>query len=231
MASHGPVEEKLPLYQKLFRLYNPKYQFKKIREDLKSAITALKHWHFDHSHEFDVLAASFRGKMFAAFFMSGMLVWPGIALSWWVQAVTDSPFWGNASLLVYTQIACTIGFQVLWFLGNRELYRIFYTTPKARFLAIQKDVLPAQWKGFKMVIPVLALTYPVVAFGVHLIAQAVPGASKALPAGALSFLVEALLIGTPFMRAMGDLFEVHGKKLAAKYVVSESGPKPVPPSA
>ncbi len=222
MASNpnGPHhEEHLPFWVRLARLYNPKYQLAKLREDLKSAILALKHWHFDDGISYDNLAASFRGKMFAAFFISGMLVWPGIAVSWWVQAQTENTFLGIAAMLLFTQIACTTGFQALWYFSNRELYRVRYRNLKDRFMALQRDVLPAQWKGFKMVVPVVSLTYPIVATLTHWIAVAVPGAIKTLPAGGLSFLVELLLISTPFMRAMGDLFEAHAKKLAAKYVV------------
>jgi len=213
-------EEQIGFLRKLARLYNPRYQFRKIKEDLVSAITALKHWHFDHSHEYEVLAKSFRGKLFAAFFVSGLFVWPGIALSWWVQAVTRSTLFGTIAMLVFTQIACTTAYQVLWYFGNRELYRLNYTTHKERFLALQRDILPVQWKGFRMILPVVAVTYPVVAWVTHLIAEAIPGAIQALPAGGIAFLVELLLISTPLMRAMGDLFESHGKRLAAKYVVS-----------
>jgi hypothetical protein len=221
---HSTHEEHLPFWVRIARLYNPKYQLAKIREDLKGAMTALKHWHFDPSMSFEVLASSFRGKMFAAFFVSGMLVWPGIAISWWVQAQTENTFLGIAAMLLFTQIACTVGFQSLWYLSNRELYRTQYSHFQERFMALQHDILPAQWKGFKMVIPVISLTYPIVATLTHWIATVVPGAIKALPAGGLSFLVELLLISTPFMRAMGDLFESHTKKLAAKYVRATPDP-------
>jgi hypothetical protein len=224
-SAHPPEsDEGMTFLQKVARLYNPQYQWKRIREDFHSATTALRHWHFDHSHEFSVLANSFRGKMFAAFFISGLMVWPGVLLSWWVQAKTENTFLGIATMLLFTQISCTIGYQLLWYVSNRELYRKKYESPKERFLGLERDMLPVQWQGFKMVMPVVSVTYPVVATLTHWIATMVPGAIKFLPAGALSFLIEFLLISTPFMRAMGDLFDRHGKKLAAKYVEATNLP-------
>jgi hypothetical protein len=213
-------EEHVSFWAKFARLYNPKYQLLKLKEDLRSAMGAVKHWHFENSHEYSVLADSFRGKLFAAFFISGMMVWPAMALSTWVQATTRNPTLSTVVMLAFTQVACTLVFQLIWFLSNRELYRINFNRPVERLRGLQKDILPVQWKGFRLVVPVLSLTYPVVTLVVHWITHAFPSTMSYLPAGPLGFLVELLLIGTPFMRAMGDLFESHSKKLAARYVTA-----------
>jgi len=221
-SPQGPEipDEHVTFWAKFVRLYNPKYQFKKLREDFRSAMRAMKHWHFEHSHEYGVLADSFRGKLFAAFFVSGLMVWPAMAISTYVQAATRNPTLSTLVMLAFTQIACTLVYQIIWYLSNRELYRLKFNRPVERFRALEKDILPVQWKGFRLVVPVLLLTYPIVTLVIHWITSAFPQTMNYLPAGPLGFIVELLLIGTPFMRAMGDLFESHSKKLAAHYVVT-----------
>lgn len=193
----------------LRRYLNPVYHLRRLREDLLSMWTALRLHRQDGALTQEELTTLFRGKLLACFFMSGPTIWIGFSLAYWLQLRTQNPFVGQYATPAINLVITTLAFQVIWWFGNREMYR--------SFRAFERDLLPVHWNGFRIGMTFNLISWPIVSlilFGIQTLNHR---AAVHIPAQAVQQAFDATFINTTFMRLMGDFFERWAAVLAERH--------------
>jgi len=202
---------------------NPVYHLTKLRQDFAAARHALQIWHLSEVvHDAPVLERAIRGKMFATFVIAGLISIVALPIGAAVQVATLNAWWGLIATILIGHFTANAGFQVIWSVTNRDLYR-HWPSAWERFLALQHDLLPMQVQGLKIVAYILVVALPFNATLAMAVQHWVPGAVKVVPVNILSALVDAALFNSTFVRLMGNLFERHATVLTG-YYLAEFGP-------
>lgn len=199
------------------RYLNPVYHLRRLREDLLSMWTALRLHRQDGNLTQEELATLFRGKLLACFFMGGPTIWIGFSLAYWLQLKTQNPFVGQYATPAINLVITTLAFQFVWWIGNREMYRVEYPVLRDRFRAFQRDLLPVHWNGFRIGMTFNLISWPTVSLILFGIQAFNHRAAVHIPAQAVQQAFDATFINTTFMRLMGDFFERWSHVLAERH--------------
>lgn len=196
---------------------NPLYHLRKLRQDFGAARHALRIWHLSEVvHDPAALERGFRGKMFATFVIAGLISIIALPIGAAIQVATLNAWWGLIGTIIIGHFTANASFQVIWSLTNRDLYR-HWPGPWQRFLALQRDLLPMQLAGLRIVAYILVVALPFNATLALAVQHWIPGAVKVVPVNILSAIVDAALFNSTFVRLMGNLFERRATELTADY--------------
>lgn len=198
---------------------NPVYHWKRFKEDMvvtRRALAKRKELLAGETHHADY-PEIFRGKLMGVFFATGWTNLIGIGLGYVAQKMWSSVWVGLFSTPVLAYVVTAIGFQVGWWLDNRDIYRAAHSDPAHQFWQLQKDMLPVHRAALPFAVVFnfanVLVSGPILA----LITLVAPRVAQEIPAGAMIILVEFLFIGGSFVRVMGDFFDKYSYRLAAKY--------------
>jgi len=196
---------------------NPVYHVRKMREDLAAAAHALKIWRLSRLEDDPAaFANAVRGKLFATFVVAGAVSTLALPLGAFAQAATNSAWAGLFWTIGIGHVLANGAFQVIWYGANRDLYAEVVGS-RHRFMALQHDLMPIQWGGLKIAGVLTAIALPLNALGVVALETFAPHLIRVLPIGLLALVFDALLFNSQFVRAMGNLFERHSRRLTARY--------------
>jgi hypothetical protein len=194
------------------------YHVRRLREDLQAFASAMiLRRSLGLGDDFEALVQLFRGKLFGSFFFSGAFGLVGVALGSAAQYATGSPWVGLFSTVLIAQVACTVAYQVVWWIDNRNLYHAAARTPWARFVEMERDLLPVHKVGLQWALTFALVSVPLNSLLIVVASAISESFARALPMGVLVMAVDAVLVNGTFIRLMGDLFERHAMKLAEKY--------------
>jgi hypothetical protein len=200
-------------------MLNPKYHVMRLREDLghmMKAIALRKTLNFE-DHEVS-LGEVFRGKLLSTFFLTGPSGLVALGLAYWVQRITANAFVGFFMTVLFLGVITSAFYQLLWYLDNRRIYRQAFGDPISRFLNLQRDILPVNFKGIRTGLVLGAVsTFWLASLIIAPIQIFFPRVAEVVPAGLLLFGLEAIFVQAPLLRIMGDFFEKHGQVLGEKY--------------
>lgn len=227
-ADHRPVQRPTHpgLLATLRNYTNPLYYVRKLREDLRLALRALRNHDLSkvRCSEAD-LAAYFRGKLFGAFFVSGGANLLGIALGTYLQYLAHQTWVGVIGTILSCFTFSNTAFFIVWTASNRQLYRQVEPNFARRLLRAFHDYRPIFLTGARFAVIITVVSMPIERATHWSVETIWPGVVNYVPMSVLVFLVDILFISTPFIRAMGDLFERHSHELAHAYLT------PVAPSS
>lgn len=204
-------------WQRFREFLNPLYHWHKFREDIAAARHGLSVWHLgqlkSNPAEFERGA---RGKMFGTFVISGAFACVALPAGIAVQAATKSAWMGMMTPIIVGHLMSNIAFQVIWAWTNRDLYRSERNVFR-RFLSLQKDLLPLQWAGIKIVVPMILIALPINIFLAWVIETYFKDLVQYLPVGAFMVVIEMILFQGTYIRLMGNLFERYARDLAVRH--------------
>lgn len=203
----------------LLKLLSPRYHWHRFKEDLRASRYALRKLDFaEIRRNRDSLATLFRGRFFACFWLAGSLFGVfGAVIGTGVQVATANPLLALFVTFVGTNLLGTVGLQVVWKTAHWNLYKAQSKSFWGRIVLLERDLLPMQWKGFLVVCVFFVLMLPL-NFGIAKVLELHEGLSRFVPMGILAPALDLLIINSPLVRIMGDLFEQQGKRLADHYV-------------
>lgn len=201
---------------------NPAYHLKKIKEDVKASIHALRNRDFEVLKcDVGSLAQAIRGRLFATYFMVGPFGILGPIAGTYFQYNIAQNF-PAVSLLTFAvtiivgNIFSIIGFQIIWAVSARHLYRM---KPPAYFnwFSLWRDILPLQWKGFKRWAGANVILVPICTLFLFCLDRFLPQVSRAIPFGVLTPAAEIVFVHASLIRLMGDLFEKESRRIAENH--------------
>lgn len=200
------------------QLLKPSYHLRKIVDDLKSAKHALAARDLDSiRQDEEALARAFRGRMFATFLLSGAFGMFGPLLGTAFQYSTGNPTEGFLLGLLIANVFGTLGYQIIWYAAHRKMYHARAKTFGARFMALERDLLPLQWDGLRYTLLFLLLTVPIMLLIIKGFEWLAAPAAKVIPFAVLGPMIEMVVIHSSLVRVMGDLFERHSHRVAHRY--------------
>ncbi|MBS1724105.1 MAG: hypothetical protein JSS66_14260 [Armatimonadetes bacterium] len=202
----------------------PGYHVKKIQEDFRASMHALK------NRDLEVLkcnekslAKAIRGRLLATYFLVGPfgILGPivGTYFQYWIA--THLPF---ASLLTFAvtiivgNIFSTLGFQIIWAWTARSLYRS-PDPPYYHWVTFWSDILPLQLKGLKRWLGANSILMPMSVVALSLIDKFLPAIGHAVPIGVLTPAMELIFVHTALIRLMGDVFENESQRIAQHHAL------------
>ncbi|MFQ6540178.1 hypothetical protein [Aphanothece stagnina] len=206
-------------WQVVIDFLNPVYHFRRFKEDMavaKSALYLRKQILHDglDSHR---LPEIFRGMMMGIFFATGWTNMLGVAAGALLQRLTDNQWIGLYSTFFFCFVITAVAYQIGWYLDNRRLYAKTHADPVHRFLELQRDMWPIHKTALRFVVAFSIINIPLSTLIVGVITLISDRFAKNMPSGLVIMLVEALFVAGPFVRIMGDTFDKHSYVLAAKY--------------
>ena len=207
---------------------NPAYHWRKIKEDFNAAKSGISVWHLGTLRSnAEAFANAARGKFFATFVLAGFCAALALPLGHSVQVAAKNYYAGMAAVIIIGHGLANIAFQIIWAWSNSDLYKSHRGVQK--FLAIQRDLLPMQWKGLKIATVLTLIALPIVALITWLFQRFLPNLVEIVPMGALMALIDIMLFNSHFVRLMGNLYEQYSHTLAKKYCVSADTASTVSP--
>lgn len=198
---------------------NPAYHVRRIKEDLAATKSALAKRHQLLTGEISTadLPEIFRGKLMGVLFATGWTNLVGLGLAYWIQKATSNPWFALFGTPVTCYISTAIGFQIGWWLDNRDIYRKTHADPAHRFWELERDLLPVHKASLPMAV-VFSFTSLFIGAPVLFVIQLInANFARELPAPMLVMIAEFLFVGSAFVRFMGDFFDKYSYKLAIKY--------------
>jgi hypothetical protein len=208
-----------PLLKRILNFLNPRYHFQRLREDLilmRKALALRKSLNYE-DHDIS-LESLFRGKLFSTFMLSGPFGLLSIPIGYWAQISAKDNFIGFFLTMFLVAFFATAAYQVIWWHDNKHLYRRVFKSPFDRFRAMQRDLWPVHWTGIRVGGGLAFITTMWVAgIVIGLLKLLVPVGAEKIPTNVLVLILDAIFVQGPFLRIMGDFFERHGHKLAARY--------------
>jgi hypothetical protein len=133
------------------------------------------------------------------------------------QYSTGNPTEGFLLGLLLANVFGTLGYQVIWYVAHRKMYFARAKTFGARFMALERDLLPLQWDGLRYTLLFLLLTVPIMLLIIKGFEWLAAPAAKVIPFAVLGPMVEMVVIHSSLVRVMGDLFERHSHRVAHSY--------------
>lgn len=218
-SAEEPEESKKFDFRSYTRQFiNPAYHFRKIQEDVRLALKAIRSKKLrDHFTSVEDLADAIRGRLFATFALSSMFASVGFAVGLVAQYSTGSIWVGLFTTLLVGNIMGILSYQTIWTITNWDLYRNRASTFWGRIWQMELDLLPLQLRGFRIVIIINAMTIPINMVLIWALNLIIPNQVNYIPAGVLAPMIEFLLFNAPMIRLIGDLFERYSRELALKY--------------
>lgn len=202
-------------------LLSPAYHLRKIREDLGAAWHGLRHWNLDQVRACRTsLAQAFRGRLFATFWMAGSFAFLGPLTGAAAQALTHSPWIAMTVTFLSAQVYGLIGYQLVWAIAHRRLYRQAGGSRVQKFLRMQRDLLPIQLGAFKIVAVMSLIALPLNSLLIGSFSHFWPEQARYLPVPIIMPVIEFFVIQATLIRLMGDLFERHSWRLADRHLAT-----------
>ncbi|MBL8059925.1 MAG: hypothetical protein JNK63_04315 [Chthonomonas sp.] len=199
------------------RYLSPKYHWRKLVEDVKSAKAGLSMWQLDKAKSEGELRKAIRGKLFATFLAGTPIAGFGAPIGYGIQIATGNPLIGIYSGVLLANCLGLLAFQVVWATTNRAFYARRHYGLMARWKAMLEDLWPMQWQSIKIALVMnlflLPLTWIIAAVMTWLFPQGI----RYIPLGLVVSGAEAVFIQTTTLRLLGDLYERHARVLARKY--------------
>lgn len=225
LADEARLDKDIGAYLK--RFLRPGYHLKKIREDFRASKHALENRDLERlrSHPLS-FAKAIRGRLFAAYFMVGPFGMLGLIGGAWFQYTTTLPGKGTLTYLVTIllgNICATIGFQIIWTFFHRSFYWSG-ASPMQGFLAMQRDLLPLQWRGLKLFVTAIVVLAPLFLLALAAIDTWFPAFTAVVPVGLVSFALEFVFVHASLVRLMGDLFERESLRIAHHHTSNGGDP-------
>lgn len=217
LAAAAEVDHKIHWRQYVKHLMNPGYHWRRFKEDLgasRHALATLDLSKIDTDRE--SLAKAFRGRLFACFWLSGMFGIFGPITGTAVQVATADPLLGLLVTFGVANLFGSIGMQIIWKAAHWNLYRRQSKRWLGWIAPLERDLLPMQGRAFLLVCVLFAIMLPINLLMV-LVLHTHPNLARFVPMGIVAPLLDLLIINSPLLRIMGDIFERHGKLLAARY--------------
>lgn len=204
---------------------HPSYHIKKFVEDVRMARLALANWDLDSiSTDREKLANAFRGRLFATFLLSGIFGVLGPLLGIGFQySGHKAPSESMLISLVVANIFGTTGYQIIWSIAHRRLYRRVSRNWLGRLLAMERDLLKLQLIGFGRTLLLIMITFLPMMGVVLLLERTAPAIAQVIPFPVLGPMLEMAVVQSAVLRAMGDLFERHSYVLADRYGAGQNG--------
>ena len=194
---------------------NPAYHLRRMKEDLNLMHQALRtRKTLAAPKNEEELQQLFRGRLFAAFFLSGPFGMVGAALGYAVQRWTENPWIGWIGTIFFTMTVTTAAYQLMWFLNNRDMYG--GSGSKSTFAELQRDLWPVHWFGIRTGFLFALMASPINAILIGALQLFSASMARTLPIPVLVLLVDWIVVQGTFVRLMGDFFDRHSRVLAAR---------------
>ncbi len=214
-------------FARIARYANPKYHWRKLLEDIKSAKAGLKMWQLDNAKSEAELRGAIRGKLFATFLAGTPIAGIGSPAGYAIQIWSNDPMLGVVCGVLLANVLGLIAFQIIWGSTNRAFYEKRYGGWSHRWAALFHDLWPMQWKSIRIALFMNIFLLPLAWVVTALLHLAFPNGLRFIPIGFLLSAAEAVFIQTTTLRLLGDLFERHSRVLARQYSPSlDSCPVP-----
>lgn len=114
-------------------------------------------------------------------------------------------------------VVTSVVFQIVWWIDNKKLYA-HLPTSFDKLKELERDLWPVHWTGIRTgLILGLMSSFWVVGIVVAAFQLLAPKLAEIIPMNLFLVITEAIVIQGPFLRIMGDFFDRHSKRLAAKY--------------
>lgn len=225
LADEARLDKDVKGYLK--RLLRPAYHLRRLREDVRAAKHALANRDLEQlrSHPLS-FARAVRGRLFAAYFLVGPFGMLGLIGGAWFQYTTTLPGKGTLTYLVTLALGnlfTTIGYQVIWTFFHRSWYWANASLAQG-FLNMQRDLLPLQWRGFKLFATAIIVLAPAFLLSLAAIDAFFPALTSVVPVGLVSFALEFVFVHATLVRLMGDLFERESLRIAHRHTSDGNGP-------
>lgn len=199
---------------------NPGYHLRKFVEDFKAAKHALRNRNLRKiAHDYEAFAQALRGRMFASLMVGGGAAALGPIIGTWFQYATGKvllAFWIG---IILSQVFNTLAFQIVWWLTHSSMYKWKHTGFVDRFKAFERDMLPLQWEGFRLAMIIVFISVTVLSSLLALVEHFFPQIAKVVPFPLLAQWLEIAFLHSSLLRLMGDLFERHSHKIAARHLM------------
>jgi hypothetical protein len=210
--------EQVKSYLKSFS--RPSYHVKSLIEDFQKARHGLANWDLDELNtDRDAFAGAFRGRLFSTYLLSGFIGALGVVTGQVTQYVTASPYLGFFVGLLGANLFATIAFQAIWASAHAKMYSTKGATFWTKFIALERDILPLQWDGFRLAFLLITLTAPIMLGAIWLALRYAPDAAVIIPFPVISAGLEMIIVHSSLIRIMGDLFERHSWKIADRHLL------------
>lgn len=199
---------------------NPRYHLRKFIEDFKAAKHALKNRNLRKiAHDYEAFAQALRGRMFASLMLGGIGTALAPLIGTWFQFAT-----GKAVLAIWigvllSQVINTVVFQTIWWFAHSDMYRWKHATLWDRFKAFERDLLPLNWGGFRVALVFIFISLTILSSIVAMIEHHFPQVARVVPFPILAQVLEIALLHSTMLRLLGDLFERHSHKIAARHLM------------
>lgn len=219
MGEEGKAPEGKPLSKRAYikNFLNPRYHLRKLLEDIRAARASLKRWDFERlRQDRERLAEAFRGRLFSAYLLSGFFGAIGVFAATIMQAVTAEGVKSFLWALLLANVLATLAFQGIWGVAHPKMYR---SMKGNWFVNMQRDILPVQWGGVRLVFVALLLLAPLTILIIHqLEIRMSKDVFRFIPFPIISAGVEMIVIHSTMVRLMGDLFERHSWRIADNHL-------------
>lgn len=202
------------------RYASPRYHWRKIVEDVKSARAGLKMWQLDRAEDETMLRHAIRGKLFATFIGGTPVASIGPLVGYGIQLGTGNAFFGVVCGVLLANLFGLLAFQVIWSTTNKSFYERRSVGFWNRWKAMLRDLWPMQWKSIQIALLMNAIMLPLAKLVILLVEWLFPTAVRYIPMSMIVSMTEALLIQSTMIRLMGDLFERHARVMAKRYAPS-----------
>jgi hypothetical protein len=211
---------------------NPIFHYKRVKEDIKLSTQALE-FRRNHKNDDDAMVITtrgirpedlLRGRLAAAFFLSGPFGMIGIPLGWWVQLASkdnslriDPKFLGIVITILVVMMVTSLVYEYIWYTDNKQLYQHLPTFGQ-KFKAVFTDVWPVHWTGIRAGLLLgLVSSYWAIALILFLLSKLPNDLGDKIPANLSLMITEFFFIQGPLLRIMGEFFDKHSRFLAKKY--------------
>ncbi|MGE0000595.1 MAG: hypothetical protein AB7F50_11405 [Fimbriimonadaceae bacterium] len=223
LTNEARLDKNVRAYLK--RFLRPGYHLKKIREDFFAAKHALENRDLEQLREHPLsFAKAIRGRLFAAYFLVGPFGMLGLIGGAWFQYTTTLPGKGTltyAVTILLGNVCATIGYQIIWAFFHRSFYWGKVGFGRG-FVAMQRDLLPLQWRGLKLFMTAIVVLAPAFLLALAAIDTWLPAFTAVVPVGLLSFALEFVFVHASLVRLMGDLFERESLRIAHRHTSTEA---------
>jgi hypothetical protein len=216
---------KVPTKAQVFEYLNPAYHIRKMGEDIRSAVHALRCGSLLNKTAED-LAQAVRGRLFACFFFAGPFAILGGVAAYGLQFITKSPFVGLYSGIVLSQVFATLAFQIFYWVATKELYGHIKGL-RAKLRAFERDVIPIQWKGFSVLLTFSVIGIPVKSAITWIITVTWPSFAIVFPIQIISSAFDLAFQECNLVRIMGNSFVDHANKISKRYFDDPTVVRPV----
>lgn len=216
---------KVPTKAQIFEYLSPAYHIRKMGEDIRAAVHALRCGSLLGKTVED-LAQVIRGRLFACFFFAGPFAILGGVAAYGLQYLTKSPFVGLYSGIILSQVFATLAFQIFYWVATKELYGHVQGF-KQKFCTFERDVIPIQWKGLSVLLTFSVIGIPVKSAITWIISVTWPSFAVVFPIQIISSAFDLAFQECNLVRIMGNSFVDHANKISTRYFAETTVLRPI----